>query len=263
METTERNHPFSLAGKTAIVTGGASGIGLAISRLFARRGSHVLLFDRNEAAAQQVTDELRAEGLRATPVLCDVSSKASVQDAFQYLPGGELDILVNNAGVAHVGSIEQTEVEDLDRIYDINIKGIFNCAKEAVVLMKERGGVILNVASVAAVLGLADRFAYSMSKGAALTMTYSIAKDYVQYGIRCNAMAPARIHTPFVDGFLAKNYPGQEQEMFGKLSATQPIGRMGTPDEVAAMALYLCSDEASFLTGTCYPIDGGFITLNS
>ena len=261
METTDQL--FSLSGKTAVVTGGASGIGQSISQLFARRGATVIVLDMNEEAANDLTERLKAEGHNVIAVLCDVSSSESVEEAFQYLPTGQLDILINNAGVAHVGNIEQTTREDFDRIYDINVKGVFNCSKVAIPLMKEQGGVILNIASVASMLGIADRFAYSMSKGAVLTMTYSIARDYLAEGIRCNAIAPARIHTPFVDGFLAKNYPGREKEMFDQLSASQPIGRMGTPEEVASMALYLCSDEASFLTGTCYPIDGGFITLNT
>jgi 2-keto-3-deoxy-L-fuconate dehydrogenase len=130
--------------------------------------------------------------------------------------------------------------------------------------MKEQGGgVILNVASVAATLGLSDRFAYSMSKGAVVSMTLSVAKDYIKDNIRCNCISPARVHTAFVDGFLAKNYPGQEKEMFDKLSKTQPIGRMGKPDEIGALALYLCSDEAAFVTGSDYPIDGGFVRLNT
>src|SRR5690606_26764200 len=122
--------------------------------------------------------------------------------------------------------------------------------------------VILNMASVASSVGISDRFAYSMTKGAVLTMTYSVAKDYLDFGIRCNSISPGRIHTPFVDGYLANNYPGREKEMFERLSKTQPIGRMGLPEEVANLALYLCSDEASFATGTDFPLDGGFIKLN-
>lgn len=128
--------------------------------------------------------------------------------------------------------------------------------------MKQKGGSILNIASIASVVGIKDRFAYSMSKGAVLTMTYSIAKDYLEDNIRCNCLAPARVHTPFVDGFIKKNYPGKEKETFEALSKTQPIGRMAKPEEIAAFALYLSSDEAAFLTGSCYAIDGGFITLN-
>ncbi|HEX9600932.1 MAG TPA: SDR family oxidoreductase, partial [Mariniflexile sp.] len=155
-----------------------------------------------------------------------------------------------------------TPEADLDRVYSVNVKGVYNCIFATIPHMKKNGGVILNMASIASSVGLSDRFAYSMSKGAALTMTYSVAKDYLAYGIRCNCMSPARIHTPFVDGFLKNNYPGKEQEMFEKLSKTQPIGRMGLPQEVADLALYLCSDEASFITGTDFPIDGGFIKLN-
>jgi len=123
------------------------------------------------------------------------------------------------------------------------------------------GGIILNMASIAGTSGLADRFAYSMSKGAVVAMTYSVAKDYLAHNIRCNCISPARVHTPFVDGFLRRNYPGKEQEMFEKLEKSQPIGRMAQPEEIAALALYLCSDEASFITGSDYPIDGGFLNL--
>ena len=174
----------------------------------------------------------------------------------------DIDILINNAGIAHVGNIEKTTEEDLDRIYNVNVKGPYNCMYALIPKMKTNGGVIINMASIASNVGINDRFAYSMSKGAILTMTYSIAKDYIKDGIRCNCISPARIHTPVVDGFIKANYPGQEEEMFKNLSATQPIGRMGKPQEVADLALYLCSDEASFITGTDFPIDGGFIKLN-
>jgi NAD(P)-dependent dehydrogenase (short-subunit alcohol dehydrogenase family) len=160
--------------------------------------------------------------------------------------------------------LENTAEEDFDRVYQINIKGVYNVMHSVIQYMKvQGGGVILNLASVAAGLGLSDRFAYSMSKGAVVSMTLSVAKDYIDQNIRCNCISPARVHTAFVDGFLAKNYPGREQEMFEKLSKTQPIGRMGKPSEIATLALYLCSDEAAFVTGTNYPIDGGFIKLNT
>ena len=175
-----------------------------------------------------------------------------------------LDILVNNAGVAHIGTVETTAEADFDRLFSVNVKGVYNCIRAAVPLMKQRGGgSILNMASIAALVGLPDRFAYSMTKGAVLAMTIATARDYVKDNIRVNSISPARVHTPFVDGFLAKNYPGREAEMFEKLSQTQPIGRMATPDEIAHLALYLCSDEAAFVTGTDYPIDGGFIKLNN
>jgi NAD(P)-dependent dehydrogenase (short-subunit alcohol dehydrogenase family) len=177
---------------------------------------------------------------------------------------GRIDILVNSAGIAHIGKLETTSEADLDRVYQVNVKGVYNTMHEVIGPMKKQGGgVILNIASVASTVGIADRFAYSMSKGAVLTMSYSVAKDYLHDHIRCNCISPARVHTAFVDGFLKANYPGKEQEMFEKLSRTQPIGRMGKPDEVAALALYLCSDESSFVTGTNYPIDGGFLTLNN
>jgi len=171
-----------------------------------------------------------------------------------------IDILINNAGIGFVGNIENTTEADLDRLYNVNVKGIYNCIKAAIPYFKEKNkGVIINMASIASSVGIADRFAYSMTKGAVLTMTYSIAKDYLAHNIRCNCISPARVHTAFVDGFIAKNYPGREQEMFENLSKTQPIGRMGQPQEVANLALYLCSDEAAFITGTDFPIDGGFI----
>ena len=175
-----------------------------------------------------------------------------------------VDMLINNAGIAHVGNIEVCAAEDLDRLYEVNIKGVYNCAKACIPLMKDNGGgVILNMASIASTVGISDRFAYSMTKGAVLTMTYSIAKDYIDDNIRCNCISPARVHTPFVDGFIKKNYPDNEAEMFEKLSKTQPMGRMGKPQEVADLALFLCTDEASFITGSNYGIDGGYITLNS
>jgi 2-keto-3-deoxy-L-fuconate dehydrogenase len=170
---------------------------------------------------------------------------------------------VNNAGIAHVGKLEGTSEDDLDRIYSVNVKGCYNCMLASVGHMKSSGGgVILNLASIAAWAGLADRFAYSMSKGAVVAMTYSVARDYVAHNIRCNCISPARVHTPFVDGYLRKNYPGREEEMFAQLSRTQPIGRMGEPHEIATLALFLCSDEAAFITGTDYPIDGGFLNLH-
>lgn len=170
---------------------------------------------------------------------------------------------MNNAGVAHVGKLETTSEEDFDRVFRINVKGIYNCMYAAIDYMKTaRGGVILNLASIAATAGLADRFAYSMSKGAVLTMTYSVARDYVAQNIRCNCISPARVHTPFVDGFVRKNYPGREQDMLQKLAQLQPMGRMAQPGEVASLALFLCSDASSFITGTNYPIDGGFLNLH-
>jgi len=259
MAETSASLPF--AGRTVIVTGGGSGIGQAIATLFGARGAHVGILDL--ASADATVQAIAGDGGTAVHVQCDVSKQDDVSRAFAELQErfGPLDILVNSAGVAHVGTVEQTTEADLDRIYAVNVKGVYNCLKLGVLGMKARGGVILNVASVAATAGIADRFAYSMSKGAVLTMTLSVARDYIHQKIRCNCISPARVHTPFVDGFLAKNYPGREAEMFDQLAKTQPIGRMGKPSEIAELALFLCSDAASFITGSDYPIDGGFLTL--
>ncbi len=256
---------FSLKGKTAIVTGGGSGIGKAISKIFAEQGAKVHILDFNKEGADETVKEINSAHQKAVAHLCDVSNQKNVNEIIQEIADtNSIDILVNNAGIAHVGNIEKTEEADLDGLYNVNIKGVYNCSKACIASFKKKGGgVILNLASVASSIGLSDRFAYSMTKGAVLTMTYSIAKDYVKDNIRCNCISPGRVHTPFVDGFLAKNYPGKEAEMFEKLSKTQPIGRMGKPEEIADLALFLCSDEAGFITGTDYPIDGGFIKLNT
>ena len=253
---------FSLKGKTAIVTGGASGIGKAISEKFASQGAHVIIFEFDKDAGEKTAKAIENNGGKSTFIECDVSNQEKVLNAVKLVSKQyQINILVNNAGIAHVGNVENTSEEDFDRIYKVNVKGVYNCLYAVIPEMKN-GGVILNMASIASSVGISDRFAYSMSKGAVLTMTYSVAKDYLSKGIRCNCISPARIHTPFVDGFINKNYPGKEEEMFTALSKTQPIGRMGIPEEVANLALFLCSDEAGFITGTDYPIDGGFIKLN-
>lgn len=251
---------FSLENKTAIVTGGGSGIGKAISKAFVGQGATVHILEIDPEAGEQLALELNKEREAVVVHTCDISRQKEVEAVIRKIP--EFQILINNAGIAHVGTIEQTEEEDLDRLYQVNIKGTYNCMYTCIPRMKAHKGVIVNIASIASSVGISERFAYSMTKGAVLTMTYSVAKDYLDYGIRCNSISPARIHTPFVDGFLSKNYPGKEKEMFDKLSSTQPIGRMGEPKEVADLAVYLCSDEASFITGTDFPIDGGFIKLN-
>ena len=252
---------FSLKGKSAVITGGGSGIGKAIAILFAKQGATVHIIELNADAAAQTIDEIGAEGV-AFAYSCDVSNQQLVAETFNSF--GEIDILVNNAGIAHVGNVENTTEADFLKIFDVNVRGAYNCLHAAIPKMKEQGaGVILNMASIGALVGITDRFAYSMSKGAVYAMTLSIARDYLHSNIRCNSISPARVHTPFVDGFIAKNYAGQETEIFEKLSKSQPIGRMGTPAEVASLALYLCSDEAGFITGNDYPIDGGFVKLNN
>jgi NAD(P)-dependent dehydrogenase (short-subunit alcohol dehydrogenase family) len=251
---------FSLANKTAVVTGGGSGIGRAISELFARQGARVHIIELSQSQGAETLANIADSGGNAEVHECNVADQAAVQKLFTQI--GTVDILVNNAGIAHVGRADTTSEADFDRVMAVNVKGVYNCLHSALPHMKAKGGVILNLASIAAWVGLNDRFAYSTAKGAVAAMTLSVAKDYIGYSIRCNSISPARVHTPFVDGFIAQNYPGREEEMFEKLSKTQPIGRMAKPGEIAALALYLCSDEAAFITGCDYPIDGGFITLN-
>ncbi|HSI76950.1 MAG TPA: SDR family oxidoreductase [Lunatimonas sp.] len=247
--------------KNVLVTGGASGIGLAITKRFAKEGANVYILDFNKESGENVAKGLQTEGFSVSFYQADVSNQEQIKDVVTQI-SGNIDVLINNAGVAHVGNLEQTEESDLDRLYNVNIKGVYNCSHAVIGRMKEQGGgVIINMASVAATVGIPDRFAYSMTKGAVLTMTLSMARDYVEHKIRVNAISPARIHTPFVDGYLAKTYPGREQEMFDKLAATQPIGRMGIPEEVANMAVFLASDQAEFLTGADYLVDGGFSHL--
>ena len=252
---------FKLDNKKAVITGGGSGIGKAIARLFAQQGAVVHVIDVDDAACEQVVREIREQGGVVSAHACDVTSQAEVRTRLAEI--GPIDILVNNAGIAHIGKADNTSEEDFDRVINVNVKGVYNCLHAAIPQLRANGGgTIVNMASVAAWVGVKERFAYSTAKGAVMAMTLSVAKDYLQDGIRCNSISPGRVHTPFVDGFLARNYPGREAEMFAQLSKTQPIGRMAKSEEVAGLALYLCSDEAAFITGTDYPIDGGFITLN-
>ena len=253
---------FNLGGKVAVVTGGGSGIGRAISTLFGAQGAHVVVVDLDGQAAEAAAAAITASGGSAEAAPCDVSDAATVKAAFDKIVGRtrRLDILINNAGVAHVGNIERTPEDEFDRLYRVNVKGVYLCCQAAVpVMVRQGGGVILNMASIVSFIGVADRFAYAMSKGAVLTMTKSVAIDYVKQNVRCNCICPARIRTPFVDGFVKKNYPGREAAVLQELSAYQPMGRMGSPEEVAYLALYLCSDEASFVTGQAYPLDGGVL----
>jgi NAD(P)-dependent dehydrogenase (short-subunit alcohol dehydrogenase family) len=253
---------FSLQNKKAVVTGGGSGIGKAIAALFAKQGAEVHIMELTEESAKDAVTEISAAGGKVFSHACNVASQQEVLATFEKI--GNINILINNAGIAHVGKVETTPEADFDRVMSVNVKGVYNCLFAAIPQLRlSGGGVIVNMASIAVWVGLSDRFAYSTAKGAVMSMTLSVAKDYIGENIRCNSMSPARVHTPFVDGFIAKNYPDNQEEMFDKLSKSQPIGRMGKPEEVAALALFLCSDEAGFITGCDYPIDGGFIKLNS
>ena len=254
---------FRLDGKVAIVTGGGSGIGQAIALRFAANGATVRIADVNRQQAEVTAKQITDAGGQGTAHACDVTDQRQVRQVFKELFAKErIEILVNNAGISHIGTVESTTEEDFDRLFRVNVKGIYNCMQTCIGHMKgSGGGVILNMASIAGSAALADRFAYSMTKGAVIAMTYSVAKDYVQHNIRCNCISPARVHTPFVDDYLRKNYPGKEQEMYEKLAQSQPIGRMGEPQEVASLTLFLCSDEAAFITGADYPLDGGLFNL--
>ncbi|MCY1513579.1 4-formylbenzenesulfonate dehydrogenase TsaC1/TsaC2 [compost metagenome] len=253
---------FNLKDKKAIVTGGGSGIGKAIAIALAKNGAEVHILEPDAGNAAATLEAIQEHGGTAFAYSCNVADQALVDRVFAQI--GPIHILINNAGVAHVGRADNTPEADFDWLMAINVKGVYNCIRAAIPALKQNGGgVIINMASIAALVGLADRFAYSTTKGAVKAMTMSVAKDYLNENIRCNSISPARVHTPFVDGFIEKNYPDRQEEMFENLSKSQPIGRMAKPEEVAAMALYLCSDEASFITGVDYPIDGGFTTLNN
>ena len=255
----------NLTNKTALVTGGGSGIGRGVCLRLAAVGAHVFVLDLDELAAIETVVLIQTKNGSASAHPCNIADHDNVHKVINDILHNRLiDILINNAGIAHIGNIENTSEADLDRLYQVNVKGVYNAMAATIPAMKARKcGVIINMASVASSVGIADRFAYSMTKGAVLTMTYSVAKDYINDGIRCNCIAPGRVHTPFVDNFLDKNYPDNRDEMFARLSKSQPIGRMGQADEIAGLVAYLCSDEASFITGSNFPIDGGFVTLNN
>ena len=253
---------FQLNGKIAVVTGSGSGIGKAVALLFAKQGAEVHIMDLNEEGCNTTVKEIEESNGKAIAQVCDVTIQQRVKEIFSKI--GKVDILVNSAGISHIGTVETTTEADFDRLFNVNVKGVYNCLQAAVSIMKQnKAGVIVNLASTASNIGLPDRFAYTMTKGAVYSMTLSVARDYIHEGIRCNCISPGRVHTPFVDGYIKKNYQGREDEMFEKLSKAQPIGRMAKPEEIAYLILYLCSDEAAFVTGCDYPIDGGALRLNN
>lgn len=256
---------FTLQNKIAVITGGGSGIGEAICLLFAKQGATVYILDQNEVAGNKVQEAITIHGYNGYFIHCNIAIQNEVDKKIHSVLQKEnrIDILINNAGIAHIGTAETTEENDFDRLMLVNVKGAYNCMHAVLPAMKLTGGVILNMTSVVSSVGIPERFAYATTKGALLAMTFSVAKDFIGYNIRCNCISPARVHTPFVDGYIQKNYPGREKEIFEKLSKTQPIGRMAKPADVASLALYLSSDEASFITGCDYPVDGGFIKLNN
>ncbi len=253
---------FLLTNKIAVVTGGGSGIGKEVCLVLAKQGAKVYVLDLNKEQGEATVQEIEKNGGQAKAVAIDVTDQAAMKKT--YVEIGSIHIMVNCAGISHIGNAINTSQEDFEKIFNVNVKGVYNSLHAGIpVMQKSGGGVIVNISSVVAKVGISDRFAYGMSKGAVHAMTLSVAKDFIKEGIRCNSISPGRVHTPFVDGFLKKNYPGKETEMFEKLSKTQPIGRMGKPIEIAHQVLYLCSDEAGFITGSDYCIDGGFTTLNS
>lgn len=247
-------------GKHAFITGAGSGIGRAIAQRFAEKGANVRVLDIHSEGGRKTVEDISGQGFSAVFDELDVTDHKGVEAYFSAQE--KVDILVNNAGVSSIGTVEETTPEEMDRVYRVNIKGVYHCLHAVVPRMKSAGGgVILNLASVASKIGVKDRFAYSMTKGAVLTMTLSVARDYVEEGIRCNCICPARVHTPFVDAYLDRHYPDNRDEMFDLLSRYQPIGRMGKPADIAALATFLCSEEASFITGSAYDVDGGVTLL--
>jgi 2-keto-3-deoxy-L-fuconate dehydrogenase len=250
---------FSLANKTALVTGAGSGIGAAIAETFAQAGAHVFVTDRDEAGGRATTERILATGGRANFLLLDIADETQcAKVAGDVLASaGRLDILVNNAGIGHVGTVATTSGADLDRLYAVNTRGTFNVIKAFIPSMLEkRHGVIVNIASIAGLIGVRDRFAYTVTKHAIVGITRALALDHARDGIRINAICPGRVETPWVTERL-KEYP-DPKAAYEEMCATQPMGRMGRPDEIAAAALYLASDEAAFVTGAMLTPDGGW-----
>jgi len=247
----------------ATVTGAASGIGQSIAERLASEGASVTILDFNLEAAQAVANGIVAKGGKANAIQVDLSKTDSAKAAFDQI--ARIDVLVNCAGIAHVGNVVNTMPDDLDRLYGVNVKGVYHGLHFAIPKMLAAGkGSIVNLASIGSKVGIQDRFAYGMTKGAVLTMTLSVAKDFVGQGIRSNCVCPGRVHTPFVEGFLNKSFPNDSEgkaKKFKELSEYQPIGRMGQPHEIAALVAFLASDEAGFITGSAYDIDGGVTLL--
>jgi NAD(P)-dependent dehydrogenase (short-subunit alcohol dehydrogenase family) len=253
---------FRLDNKTALVTGGGSGIGREIALLFGTQGATVVIGDVNDAAGEAVAQEITEAGGRAFSVSLDVSNMSSAQAAVDTIVErtGTLTTLVNNAGIGLVGNLTETSPDDFARLMSVNVNGVYNCSHVAVNQMLRqdpKGGVIINIASIAGMVAVSRRFAYGATKGAVISMTQSTAIDYVEEGIRCNCICPGTVETPFVEAYLQRYHAGEVEETRQQLHARQPLGRMGRPDEIAPLALYLASDEAAYVTGAQMVIDGG------
>lgn len=242
---------FRLDGKNALVTGGASGIGESTARIFAEAGANVIIVDLNEERARQLAASLS----KARSYRCDITSEAEVKTLFDQLDG--LDILINNAGIGLVGGIQETELSDFQRLFRVNVEGTFLVTRAALPKLIASHGSIVNIGSVAGLVGVKRRFAYCGTKGAIVALTRQLAVDYPTE-IRVNCIAPGTVDTPFVEGYLEKYHKHEKDKVRAELNQRQPIGRLGKPDEIARLALYLCSPAAEFLNGAVVPIDGGW-----
>ncbi len=243
--------PFRLDGKIALVTGGASGIGEATCRVFAAAGAAVLIVDRDASRAEALAGSLAA----SRAIACDISEEAAVQAMFAGI--ARLDILVNSAGIGLVGGVEETELADFQRLFRVNVDGMFLVTRAALPLLVAAHGCIVNIGSVAGLIGVKRRFAYCATKGAVVAMTRQLAVDYPTQ-IRVNCISPGTVDSPFVEAYLEKHHSHEKEKVRAELAQRQPIGRLGKPEEIAHMALYLCSQEAAFVNGSVLTIDGGW-----
>lgn len=244
-------HPFRLDGKTALITGGASGIGEATARTFCDAGAHVLIVDLDGDRAQQVARSVA----NAQPFACDVTNESQVERLFSSI--ATLDILVNCAGIGLVGTIEETDLVEFQRLFRVNVEGTFLVIKAAIPLLTKVRGSVLNIGSVAGLVGISRRFAYCATKGAVIAMTRQLAVEYPTQ-LRVNCIAPGTVDTPFVEGYLEKYHRHEKEKVRLELNQRQPLGRLGQPQEIADLALYICSPAADFMNGSVVTIDGGW-----